>query len=308
MSTIRPQGYAFMTLLPAGDGDVVDNNGAQFYDQASPDPYKSQLYVHFTSHNLFNRQWTSDDGVGPPRVSRADHERILTAYGCAFFRSRLLGDATERFLAGDVKPDAVLHQHVYLSFMKQEQPTVDAHEDGNGIGVNSLGLPTAQSGGLVANEFPLAQAPSGGPAPGAFNGSFYGETVGMVLQPGGAASLFRTEVRNMNLTRREIWIRAAEVVGRADIIPPSATGFRLGVEDINGVTAFVDVSAVGGLPRPYPHPISTKSMLNTIRFKTDCFKVGNRRLALGKIRAILISCDRQDGRALAFDDLQVVQL
>jgi predicted alpha/beta hydrolase family esterase len=27
-----PQGHAFMTFLPAADGDVVDNNGAQFYD------------------------------------------------------------------------------------------------------------------------------------------------------------------------------------------------------------------------------------------------------------------------------------
>jgi hypothetical protein len=308
MSTIRPQRYAFMTLLPAGDGDVVDNNGAQFYDQASPDPYKSQLYVHFTCHNLFNRQWTLDEGVGPPRVSRADHERILTAYGCAFFRSRLLGHATQLFLEGTVKPGGgVLHQHVYLSFMRQEQRTIDAHEDGNGIGLNALGLPTAQSGGLVADEFPFAQAPSGGPAPGAFNSSFYGETVGMVARPGGATSLFRTEVRNMDLTRREIWIRAAEVVVRAGVVPPGATGFRLGVEDTNGITAFLDVNAVGGLPRPYPHPFSTKSMLNTIRFKADCFKVGNRRLALGKVRAILISCDRQDERALAFDDLQIVQ-
>ena len=129
----------------------------------------------------------------------------------------------------------------------------------------------------------------------------------MVVRPGGAASLFRTEVKGMDLTHREIWIRAAEVVARPGVVPAGGTGFRLGIEDANGVTAFVDVTAVGGLPRPYPHPFSTKSMLNTIRFKTDCFKIGNRRLALRKVRAILISCDRQDDRVLAFDDLQVVQ-
>src|SRR5260370_10036787 len=27
ISTIQPNGYAFMTILPAGDGDVRDNNG-----------------------------------------------------------------------------------------------------------------------------------------------------------------------------------------------------------------------------------------------------------------------------------------
>jgi hypothetical protein len=307
MSTIGPSGYTFMTILPAGDGDVVDNNGAQFYDQAKPDPFKSQLYVHYTCHNLFNRQWLFDEGVGPPRVSRAEHERVLTVYGCAFFRSVLFGAATDRFLAGYEKPGGVMSQNVYLSFMKQRQTTVDSHEDGNGIGTNSLGLPTAQSGGLSADEFPFSQSPGGGGAPGAFNDTFYGETVGMVARPGGPGRVFRTEVGRVNLRRREIWIRAAEVVPRQGVIPPGASGFKLGVEDANGTTVFVDVDLVGGLPRPYDHPFSTKSMLSTIRFKADCFKATNGRLALGAIRAILLACDRRDERAIAFDDLQVVR-
>ena len=47
-------------------------------------------------------------------------------------------------------------------------------------------------------------------------------------------------------------------------------------------------------------------MLNTLRFKADCFKVANRKLSLGKVTAILIARDRRDERALAFDDLQIV--
>ena len=307
MSTIQPKDYAFMTILPAGDGDVIDNNGAQFYDQATPAPHKSQLYVHFTNHNFFNRQWLLDEGVGPPRVSRADHERILTAYGCAFFRNALLGHATDRYLAGYEKPGGVLSQHVYLSFSKAGQTTVDNHEDRNGIGQNSLGLPTAQSGGLSADEFPCAQAPGGGPAAGAFNGSFFGQSIGMVARPGGSGRVFRSEIGGMDLTKKEIWIRAAEVVAQQGIVPNGASGFQLGVEDVNGVTAFVDVDLVGGLPRPYPHPFSTKSMLNTIRFKADCFKVGHRRLSLTKVAALLIACNRTDERATAFDDLQIVK-
>jgi len=97
------------------------------------------------------------------------------------------------------------------------------------------------------------------------------------------------------------------VVAQQGIVPNGATGFQLGVEDANGVTAFVDVVLVGGLPRPYPHPFRTKSMLNTLRFKADCFKVGNRRLSLTKVRAFLIACNRKDERALAFDDLQIVK-
>lgn len=307
LSTIAPKGHAFMTILPAGDGDVVDNNGAQFYDQATPAPYKSQLYVHFTNHNFFNRQWLLDDGVGPPRVSRADHERILTAYGCAFFRNVLLGHATDGHLLGSEKPGGVLSGHVHLSFSKKAQATVDDHEDGNGIGKNSLSEPTAQSGGLSADEFAFAQAPTGGPAPGAFNGSFFGLTTGMVVRPGGASRLFRSSVGTMDLTKKEIWLRAAEVVAQQGAVPSGASGFQLGVEDENGVTAFVDVDLVGGLPRPYPRPSRTKSMLNTIRFKADCFKVGQRRLSLSKVTALLIACNRTDERALAFDDLQIVK-
>lgn len=307
LSTIRPKGYAFMTILPAGDGDVVDNNGAQFYDQATPDPYKSQVYVHFTNHNFFNRKWLNDDGMGPPVVSRADHERILTAYGCAFYRSLLLGHGTDRYLAGYQKPVGVLTQHVYLSFMKNGQTTVDNHEDGNGIGKNSLNLATSQSGGLNAGEFPFAQAPGGGGAPGSFNESFFGLTTGMVASPGGTGRLFRSEVGKVDLRKKDIWIRAAEVVSQQGTVPNGASGFQLGVEDVNGVTVFVDVDLVGALPRPYSHPFRTKSMLNTIRFKADCFKFGKRRLKLNEVRAILIACNRKDERATAFDDLQIVK-
>lgn len=307
MSTIRPKDQAFMTLLPAGDGDVKQNQGAQFYDQALPNPFKSQLYVHYTCHNLFNRKWLLDDGVGPPRVSRTEHERVLTAYGCAFFRSVLFGHATDRFLSGYVKPGGIQSQNVYLSFEKQGPATVDNHEDRNGIGKNSLSLPTSAGGGLSADEFPFAQSPSGGPAPGAFNDTFFGLTTGMVARPGGIGRVFRSELGDMDLTKTEIWIRAAEVAERQGVIPNGASGFQLGLEDANGLTVFVDIDAVGGLPRPYPRPSFTKSMLNTIRFKADCFKIGNRRLALTKVRAIIIACNRRDERALAFDDLQIVR-
>ena len=60
MPTIAPKGYAFATILPAADGDVVDNNGAQFYDQSVPEPYASQVYVHSANHNFFNTEWRFD--------------------------------------------------------------------------------------------------------------------------------------------------------------------------------------------------------------------------------------------------------
>ena len=65
-----PSGFAFMTILPAGDGDVVDNDGARFYDQAVPEPFKAQQYIDGAGHNPFNRQWLVDDGNGIFHLSR----------------------------------------------------------------------------------------------------------------------------------------------------------------------------------------------------------------------------------------------
>jgi hypothetical protein len=103
----------------------------------------------------------------------------------------------------------------------------------------------------------------------------------------------------------EIWIRAAEVTDGSSV-PAGATGFKLGLEDANGVQAFLDSDVVGGLPRPYSrNPGMIKTMLNTLRFRCGCF--GGGKFKLGAIRAILIKCDRKDERAFAFDDLQIVK-
>jgi hypothetical protein len=304
MPTIQPTGYSFMTILPAGDGDVRDNNGAQFYDRAIPGPFKSQLYVHYTNHNFFNRQWLDDDSLWtppqPPVIARFDHERILTAYGCALFRAALLGHGTVGYLAGDQLPAGVMTQHVYLSFELRDVLTVDNHEDGNTIHQNSLGQPTNQLAGMSADEFPFEQVG------GAFNGSFYGESIGMVARGGQAGDIFHSLLDvPQDLTASQIWLRAAEVTD-GFTVPPGATGFQLGLEDINGLQAWVDSDEVGGLPRPYArNPGNIKTMLKTMRFKGACFG-GEREFDPAQIQAILIRCDRPDERALAFDDLQIV--
>ncbi|GAB1541203.1 hypothetical protein NUACC21_38730 [Scytonema sp. NUACC21] len=302
LSTIQPKGYAFMTILPAGDGDVTDNNGAQFYDRAIPDPFKSQIYVHFTNHNFFNRQWLDDDSLWtspqPAVITRSDHERILTAYGCALFRATLLGQSTTGYLDGTQLPAGVLTQHVYRSYERSKVLTVDNHEDGNTININSLGQPTTQLSGMSADEYPFDRVA------GAFNSSFYGLSIGMVVEPGRAGRVFRSELKATNLSKNEIWIRAAEVTNGFSVAPGS-TGFELGLEDSNGVQAWVDSDDIGGLPRPYARdPGNIKTMLNTLRFKVPCFKA--KEFKIDSIRAILIRCNRNDERAIAFDDLQII--
>jgi hypothetical protein len=314
-SSGRPK-ITYMAIVPASDGDVVDNNGAQFYDAADPAPFKSQLYVHNTNHNYFNRQWLNDDtGGGLPLIARFDHERILSTYGCAFFRAVLLGHATTGFLEGTMLPVGVLTEKVHLSFKKRGQATVDDHEDGNGIAVNSMTQPTTQTGGLTADEHPFSQG-----TPGRFNDSFFGNTTGMVASSQGNLGTFRSA---FNVTRDlrglQVWVRVAEVYNGSNV-PAGATGFLLGLEDDLGAVAWVDSDGVGGAPRPLDRRTydlaqwyetdKTKTMLTTLRFPIDCFKSpprARKRFNKARVRAVLLRMNRQDNRAFAFDDLQIVK-
>lgn len=306
----HPSGFAYMTILPAADGDVIDNDGAKYYDGAQQFGFRSQVHVHHANHNYFNRQWLNDDtNGGLPLMPRPDHERVLSAYGCALYRAVLLGHNTVGFLNGRMLPAGVQTDNAKLSFQWPGQLIVDDYE-GPGIATNSLGQPNTQSG-LTANHYPFSQA-----TPGRFNNSFFGQTTGMVAVPGGGAGTFRSQLAgNLNVTKKEIWIRVAEVYTGS--IPAGAAGFKLGLEDFHGTTAWVDSDDVGGVPRPFDRKAydlaqwyqtdKTKTMLKTIRFRTGCFHhKRKKRFQPNKIHAILIRLDRQDGRPLAFDDFEIV--
>jgi hypothetical protein len=312
-SSGKPKGVAFMTILPASDGDVIDNNGAVFYDGATPAPMKVQLYVISACHNFFNRQWLlNDNGGGLSTMSRADHERILSAYGCALYRAFLLGHSTTGYLTYRVLPAAVQTGNVQLAFAQAKAVTVDNYEDANGIGMNSLNQPNTQSGGIGAAEFPFGQVA------GAFNTSFFGNSTGMVCRPTKKGGAFRWQLdKKYNLASSEVWIRGAEVYTGSPI-PANPTGFQLGLEDGNGVVGWVDCDEVGGLPRPFDrrafdlpqwyHADKSKTMLRTLRFNPACCTPVEGSFNLKKIAAILVKLNRQAPVPLAFDDLQIVNV
>jgi len=306
-SSGRPNGFAYLAMLPAADGDVIDNDGAKFYDQATPSPFKCQIYLHGANHNFFNRNWPLDEGHGAARLSRAEHERILSAYACAFFRGLLLGHNTLRFLRVDVLPPGVPTDKVLVSFEATGVTTIDDHENRN-ISLNALGAPTTQSAGLTAAEFDFQQG-----VLSSFNGSFFGKTVGMVAQTSAAGGLFRSQLpASVNLRSREVWVRTAEVYNGA-AVPSVGTGYQIGLEDAAGGTSFADSNDVGGLPRPFDRRADdlarvgadrTKTMLKSQRFAAACFTRSG--FDLSQVRAVLLRLDRGDGRALAFDQLQIV--
>ncbi|REG48757.1 hypothetical protein B0G80_5045 [Paraburkholderia sp. BL6669N2] len=292
-----PTGFEFLTLLPAADGDVTSNDGAKYYDRCRPPKYKSQLYVDKACHNYFNRQWLQNDNGGTlPTMSRADHERTLLSYGCAFFRDVLAGQATVGFLVGTEVPPAGPTSNVHLAFKWAKATTVDDHQDGNGIGLNSMGQPTSQSG-LVADEYDFSQTGSH-----QFNGSFYGDTIGMVAVPRKKGATFRSQLKGKGPGgNNEIWIRVADVFGGQ--FPGAATGFQLGIEQVGGTVTWVDSDDVGGMPLPFDRGTQTKSILSTLRFPLRCFGLAKRG---SEVRAIVLRFNRAVPRALAFDDLQIV--
>jgi len=297
---VNPKNFDFMTILPAGDGDVWQNNGARFYDRCAPVRFKSQLYVHHANHNFFNRQWLLDEGVGPARMVRIEHEEILSVYSCAFFRNVLLSDnSVMPFITSHSLPFGARTNNVHISIQLKKSTTVDNHEQAGGIGTNTMGEPTSQNS-LSANEFAFKQNSSS-----SFNNSFFGNTIGMVIKYEKQNATFVSNLKPIqNLKDKEVWIRTAEVFSGS---PHINTGFQLGLTDSAGTTVWVDSNSVGGIPDPYPHPSRFKTMLKTLRFRGACFQQGNRRFRIDQIKAIKIRCNRLSQHpALAFDDLQII--
>ncbi|WP_163988336.1 hypothetical protein [Pyxidicoccus caerfyrddinensis] len=292
-----PRDYEFLTLLPAADGDVWSNDGAKYYDRCVPPSFKSQLYVHNACHNFFNRQWLSNDNGGfLPTMARHDHERVLVTYGCAFFRRVLAGHGTVGFLVGTELPPATPTSLVHLAFKWTKAKTVDDHEQANTIAKNSLNEPTSQTG-LTADEYGMSQT-----APNPYNGSFYGDSVGMVAVPGRRAGTFRSQLKpKTKVAGREVWVRVADVFDGS--FPTVPTGFQLGLELLDGSVRWVDSDEVGGVSLPFDYGSQTKSMLSTLRFPVRCFGLSRRESA---VRAIRLRLNRKEARALAFDDLQIV--
>lgn len=303
-----PHGYTFMAILPAADGDVITNDGAKYYDQATPRPFKTQLYIHEANHNFFNREWVNSDthsGSGP--LTRPEHERLLNVYGSAFFREVFFAHGFRNLLAGREIPPAARTGKVHVA-AEFDNPiaTVDDFENHN-VAVNTLGQTVTVSGFSTADEFPFSRTA------GALNTSFFGNTNGLVLRRSSSSNRLRSPLNApADFTAKEVWIRAAEVY--AGSVPRGRTGFRIGLEDTGSRVAFVDSNAAGTIPRPFDRKADdlahfgadfTKTMPETFRFPARCFS-GSGGFDIRNIQAIHLQLNRNDGRALAFDQLQIV--
>jgi hypothetical protein len=344
-TTGKPTGFAFMTILPAADADIPCTEGARFYDQASAKPFKCQLYVHNANHNFFNTEWILDDRdtwnlqtstVTKARshitlMSKDEQKAILKAYGCAFYRAvfarhnrHLAGTPMRRFLEGLEIPSGVTRfKDVHISFEcfqsldLRRSLTVDDNE-GSDIRRNTRGQINTWAGGLTAQRCEFAKTGCrlvrGGAA--TIDTTFYGNTRGMVARSSLRSGRFKWVLGGtMDLSGREIRLRAAEVYNGSNV-PARATGFKLGLADVRDKRGFVDSDDVGGLPLPYDRRADdlamfgtdfTKTMLKTLRFPVSCIASrAERGFDVTKVRTIVLWMDRNDGREIAFDQLQIV--
>lgn len=238
-------------------------------------------------------------------MAENEHRRILSVYATAFFRHTLLGAPFIDILTGRESPPGVNNADIQLSAEISTTTTVDDYENTN-IRINTLGRTTVDAGTLTSREVVFSQ-------PGAVpDTTYFGNTHGMVARSPAAMGTFREPfVGEINLTDREVWVRAAEVYPGAPI-PANATGFQIGLEDAAGIVAFVPS---GDLPRPFDRETAdiaefgvnlTKTMLKTIRFPANCFTHARPSLDLARIRAAIIRLNRPDARDFAFDQLQIV--
>jgi hypothetical protein len=267
-------------------------------------------------------------------LNRDNHQQILSVYGCAFFRRMLLDETTmDNILFHVRRPDGVKFDNIHLSFQHMDAVTVDNHEEENGISFNSLTQPTSQSNGLKAMEFLLTQlVPNKDQLKYPIvrskeNYTFFGYSTGMITDYNRRNGIFISNLPPngkgyRNLSDKDVCIRVAEVaIGD----PPddkklgfnyaNRSGFELGLQDDKGVTSWIHSDAVGGLSRPYYRGqvingedpfMTTKTMLETMLFPSECFKRLKPNLDTSNIISICIRTNLLDTRPLAFDDLQIL--
>ena len=264
-------------------------------------------------------------------LSKDEQKAILKAYGCAFYRAvfarhnrHLAGTPMRRFLEGLEIPSGVTRfRDVHISFEcfqsldLRRSITVDDNE-GSNIRRNTRGQLNTWAGGLTAQRCEFVQTGCrlvrGGAA--TIDTTFYGNTRGMVARSSLRSGRFKWVLGGtIDLSGREIRLRAAEVYNGSSV-PAGSTGFKLGLADVRDKRGFVDSDDVGGLPRPYDRRADdlamfgtdhTKTMLKTLRFPVSCIADrAERGFDAKKVRAIVLWMDRNDGRELAFDQLQIV--
>ncbi len=166
-------------ILPYCDGDVSDNQGVHFYDDAlynvpGDTGAKHTVQVLGANHNFFNTVWTPglfpagtvDDwtfvfggssdpqcgsGAGSPRLTATQQRGVGLAYNAAFFRTYLGGEPDFLpMLTDNNPPPSALTDEIFIAYHAPDSPAlrrdVNRLATSGDLSINELGGSVTQTG------------------------------------------------------------------------------------------------------------------------------------------------------------------
>ena len=295
---------------PPRTGTWSTTTGAKFYDKAvRPIPSSASSTSTGRATTCSTASGSSTRAWVPPCSTRLEHERILSAYGCAFFRQVLLGQPMVKFLRVDELPPATRTDAVHVSF---EQPGATTRRRSR----EPERRPQRAGTGRRRRRAASRRTSSTSRVAGArtFNSSFFGNTVGLVVTTTAAAGRFRSALgAARDLTGKELWLGRP----RSTTAPACRPGRR--------VTGSGWRTAPDGWPSPTPTmragcPVPTTGAPSTrgravgpneerssrpsaFRPRASAPRAPS---TCANVRAVVLQLDRGDRRAIALDQLQIV--
>jgi hypothetical protein len=356
--TLAPAGFpaaALYTITPDGLAPHV----AGTYDRSDADP-KQFVWIEGANHNFWNTSWydltrapglRGDDGernlgagvvnLVPNRITDAQQEDLLRAYGLAFVRGYLFADATaldyRRYFKGPANtlpPVAIARTNAHLQYQDTlpNREVVDDFEDatfdrdGTSRGVGGIDRTT-----VIVQELRLQRGATPSsidtrPPPPIVVGdtypdrSWFHNTIGTLIQwshntdyyetvcpPGGGAG---TDARPYDVLSFRI---ALDVRGPG---AAPALDVEVRLQDGGGRQATVRTTTITTIPVGQRRrdsifgtgipatPLLTKSMLKTVRLPLCRFRENNRALDLSDVRRIRFTFfDRAAGK-IGLDDIE----
>ncbi len=302
----------FFNMMGSSDGDVTNMQGARLFDRAAPGGQKadkSQVFIYGANHNSWNTIWIDpswnfggDDGVGIDRISDEKQQLAAKVYITAWLKAWCMGE--QDLLA--------IHQnrlHVpeldgvrsYWSYEATDHLDVDDFQNGPADpSTNSLG-------GVVTVAPPPEDFLESSFRPGAYDGSFYHDTLGLILG-WRQATFYETEVpvAQQDVSAFSHLALRVAIIHDVDKNPVLGAGrLEVNLEDGAGRRQSVELGseAFDPIPYPYPHPgTSWKTMLSSVRVPLRSFRQDGSDLDLTQIRKIVIRLPKTG--LFAIDDIQ----
>jgi hypothetical protein len=331
-----------MNIAPYCDGDVSSLSGVHYYDDTRFDntdttPKYSVLLLG-ANHNFFNTVWTPgsykgggtgddwmtfanpiDPWCGTPatsgRFDTSKQKTALNAYGCAFFRTHLMGDTS--FLpileVADIRPPAsskLDSSQVFVSYHAPYKKRKDINRTSTvaNMTVNTLSgavnavsmVSSAICGGSIS--MPICMAGNSQQEPHCGTSSAAG-LAAATLRWKSKSAYYENEIPDAekDITKyRSLSFRTA--VNFIQTSPASNLNFKVELVDSSGKASSRKVSSFSNVLYYQPGVtinVLPKAMFNTVRMPLDSFKGINHT----RIKSVRFLFNESDSGAIVVSDI-----